>query len=104
MKEPAVCNEGLNHKEEDDGSSMDVFPCLSNSEFVCQEEIISLDSIEEHNDIYFETCGKNQVLNSRSFNEVIDVPFERCHEHYFQGSCKKWFDSVRVELQFEHPY
>ena len=85
----AICNEGLNHKKEDAGSSMNVFSSLSNSEFVCQEEIISLDSVEEHNDIYFETCGKNQVLNFGIFNEVIDVPFEKCHKHYFQGSCEK---------------
>ena len=74
------------------------FPCLSNSEFVCQEEIISLDSIEEHNDIYFETCGKIEVLNSGIFNEVINVPFEKCHEHYFQGSCEEQFGRVLEEL------
>ena len=51
MEKSAFCNEELNYKEEDEGASMNVFSCVSNSEFVCQKEIISLDSIEEHDDI-----------------------------------------------------
>ena len=43
LKKPVVCNEELNHKEEDEGSKWDVPLCFSNSEILCQEEIILLD-------------------------------------------------------------
>ena len=52
---------------------------------LCQEDIILLDSIEEHNDISFETLGRNQVLNSEILNEEFDVSFANCHEHSLHG-------------------
>ena len=55
-QEPVDCNNILDHQEEEEDSKWDICLCFSNS------EIILLDSIEEHNDIYFETCRKNQVL------------------------------------------
>ena len=64
VKKPAVCNEGLNHQKEDQGSQWNISLCFSNSEFLCQEEFISLESIEEHNDVSFETLEKNEVINA----------------------------------------
>ena len=47
---------------------------------------------------------ENQDLTSKVLKEIVDAPFENFHEHYFQGSCKKQFDSVQAGLQFEQPY
>ena len=79
IEKPAVCNEELNMKEEDEGSRMDVSFCSSNSEIFCQEEIYLLDPIEEKDDISADTHKRNQVINSEILNEVIDISFENCH-------------------------
>ena len=47
MKKLTVCHEGLDHKEEDEGSKWDVPLRFSNSKILCQEDIILLDSIEK---------------------------------------------------------
>ena len=77
--------------------------CLSISESLCQEGSISLDSFKEHNNYYFETHEENQVLNSEISNEIVDVPFEICHEHTLHGSSENQFNNLQVKLQFEQP-
>ena len=74
--------------------------CSSNSEFSCQEEFISLDFLEGEDDISAEMRKENQVVTLEIW-EIVDAPFEKCHEHYFWGYCEKQFDNVQVELQFE---
>ena len=83
---------------------MDVSLCFSISEILWQEEIILLDSIEEHNDISFKTVEKNQVLNSKILNEVVDVSFTSCHDHSLHGYFEEQFDKVIEELQWEQPW
>ena len=61
------------------------------------------DSIEEHDDIFFETLGRNQVLNSHILDEKADVSFAYCHEHIFQYSSEEKFGRVLEELQLEQP-
>ena len=51
-QEPTHCNNILDFQEEEEDSKWDISLCFSNS------EIILLDSIEEHNDISFETLGR----------------------------------------------
>ena len=58
-QEPVDCNNRLDHIEEEEDSKWDISLSFSNS------EIILLDSIEEHDGIYFETLGRNQVLISK---------------------------------------
>ena len=70
----------MDHQEEEDDSKWDISLCFSDS------EIILLDSIEKHNDIPFETLGRNKVLNSEILDEEVDVSFENCHEHIIQDS------------------
>ena len=86
----------MKHQEEDQG-------CLSISEFLCQEEFISLDSFEEQNDIYFETHKENQIVNSEILNEVVSVSFKNCHEHTRYGSSGNQFNYSQEKLQFEQP-
>ena len=88
----------MNHKEEAESSQIDISLCFSTSEMLCQEEIIFLDYIEEHNDISFETLRKNHVLNSKILNEVVDVPFINFHENTLQGSFEDQFDKVLEKL------
>ena len=42
-------------------------------------------------------------MNAKILNQVVDVSFENCHEHSFQGSFEKKFDKVLEKLQLEHP-
>ena len=51
-QEPTICNNRLDHQEEEEDSKWDVSLCFSDS------EIIFLDSIKEHNNISFETTGR----------------------------------------------
>ena len=80
----AVCDEGLNHKEEDEGSPMNVSSHFSNSEILGQEGLCQLDSFEKQNDNYFETSENNEVVESEILNEVVDISFENCHENSLQ--------------------
>ena len=41
-------------------------------------EITLLDSMEKHNDILFETLGKNRVLIFEILDEEVDVSFPNC--------------------------
>ena len=77
---------------------MGCLSCSSNSDFLCLEELISLDFIEY---IPYEMQERNQVLSSDILNEVVDVSFTSCHEHSLHGFFKEEFDKVLVELQFE---
>ena len=61
-------------------------------------EIISLDSIEEHNDISFETFGRNEVLNDDILDEEVKVSFANYHEHIFQDSSEENFGKVLEEF------
>ena len=88
-QEPAVCNNRLDHLEEDEGPKWDVSLCSSNVE--CQEEVISLDFIE---DIPSEMHKKNQVLNSGICNKIVDVSCTSCHEHSLHDYFEEQFDSV----------
>ena len=72
---------------------MNFSSCISISEFLCQERSISLDSIEDQNDISFETHKENQVVNSKNLKEVVNVSFKNCHEHTL---------SIFSEDQFEY--
>ena len=47
---------------------------------------------------------KNQVLNSKILNEVVDASFANYHEHIFQDSFEVRFGRVLEELQLEHPF
>ena len=47
---------------------------------------------------------KNQVLNSSIFNEIVDISSTSFQEHSLHDSFEEQFDSVQVELRFEHPY
>ena len=78
-KEPAVCNNRLDHQEEEE-SKWDISLCFLNS------EIILLDSIEDHNDISFERLERNRVLNYEILDEEVDVSFTNCYEHILQDS------------------
>ena len=104
MEQSTICNKGLNHQEEDQGSRLSFLSCFSISESLCQEGFISLDSFEEQNNNSFETHEENQVLNSEISNEVVDVPFESCHEHTLHGSSENKFNNLQVKLQFEQPH
>ena len=66
-------------------------------------EIILLDSIEEHNDISFETLGRNQVLNFEILDEEVDVSFANFHEHSLDGFLEETFNKVLENLQLEQP-
>ena len=83
-KEPKICNNRLDHQEEED-FKWDIYLCFLNS------KNIFLDSIEEHNDISFETLGRNQVLISEILDEEVDVSFANCHEHIFQDCFEDQF-------------
>ena len=95
-KELAFYNNILDHQEEED-SKWDISLCFLNL------EIIFPDSIEEHNDISFETFGRNQVLNFEILDEEVKVSFANYHEHIFQDSFEEKFGRVLEELQLEHP-
>ena len=103
MKKTTVCNKGLNHQEEEQGSQLIFSSCLSILEFLCEERSISLDSIEEHNAISFETHKENQVVNSKILNKVVDVSLKNCHEHTLYGFCEDQFEHLQMKLQFENP-
>ena len=62
-EEPEVCNNSLDHLEDDEGLKWGIALCFLKS------EIIFFDSIEEHDDILFETLERNQVLNSEILDE-----------------------------------
>ena len=47
-----------------EGPKWDISSCSSNSEFPCQEEFISLDFVEEKDDIVTEAPKGNQVITS----------------------------------------
>ena len=64
IEKPAVCNEELNNREEEEGSQMDVTFCFSNSEFFCEEEIYLLDPIEEMNDVSAESYKEYEFSKS----------------------------------------
>ena len=53
MKKPTIFHEGKSHKEEEEDPKWEVSLCCSNP------KIILLNSIEENNDISFETFGRN---------------------------------------------
>ena len=95
---PPIYDEYEDGYSEDEGPKWDVSSCFSNSEFSCQEEFISLDFLEGATDISAEAHKENQVVTLEIVKDIVDAPFETCHEHYFQGSCKKQFDSMQVEL------
>ena len=97
-KEPAACKNRLDHQEEDKDSKWVISLCFLNS------EIILPDSIEEHNNISFETFGRNQVLNSEILDEEVKVSFANYHEHIFQDSFEEKFGRVLEELQLEKPW
>ena len=59
--------------------------------------------MEKHNDIFFETLVRNQVLNYDILDEEVDVSFANCQEHSLHGFLEELFDSVQVEIQFEKP-
>ena len=86
FKKPALCNEELNNKEEDQGSQMDVSFCFSNSEIFCQEDIYLLDPIEEMNDVSTEAYKEYEVLKSEILDEVVDVSRGNCHNFSLHGS------------------
>ena len=71
-QETTTCNNRLDHQEEDKDSKWDISLCFLNS------EIIFPDSIQEHDDISFETPRRNQVLNSDILDEEVDVSFANC--------------------------
>ena len=71
-QEEADNNNGLDHQEEEEDSKWDTSLCFLNL------EIIFLDSIEQHNGIYFETLGGNQVLKYEILDEEVDVSFSNC--------------------------
>ena len=74
------CNNGLDHHEEEEDSKWDTSLCFLDSKFTL------LDSMEKHNDIFFETLVRNRVLNSKILDEEVDVSFSNYHEHIFQDS------------------
>ena len=90
VKKPAVCDEELNYKEEDEDSHWNAPLKISSQE----KGFCSLDFIEEKNDISIEAHKENQVVNSEILKETVDFLVENCHEHTFQGSFKKQFDSM----------
>ena len=98
-EELAVCNNRLDHLEEDEGPKWDVSSFPSNLE--CQEEFISLDFIE---DILCQMHEKNQVLNSGICNKIVDVSCTSCHENSLHDSFEYQVDSVQLGLQFEQLY
>ena len=69
---------------EEESTKWDVSSCFSDSEFPCQEEFISLDFLEGEDDIYVEAHKENQVVISEILKEIVDAPFEECHQKYFQ--------------------
>ena len=79
-QEPTDWDNRLDHQEKKEDSKWDISLCFSNL------KISSLDFIEEHNDISFETLGRDQVLNSKILDEEVDVSFSNYHEHIFQDS------------------
>ena len=74
-QEAIDCNNGLDHQEEEEDSKWDISLCFSDS------KIILVDSMGKHNDISFKTLGRNQVLNSGIFNEIVDISCTSCQEH-----------------------
>ena len=66
----------------DEGPKWDVSSCSSNSKLLYQEELSSLDFIE---DIPCEMHEGKQVLGSRIWSEVIDVSFASGYEHPLHG-------------------
>ena len=120
-KKPTVCNHRLDHLEEVEDPNWGVSSCYSNLE--CQEECISpnfleeeedskwdtslcflnlenifLVSIEEHNDISFETLGVNWVLNYEILDEEVGVSFANFQEHSLHDSFEMKSNNVQVEL------
>ena len=79
IEETTVYNEGLNRQE---------------------EEIIFFD---EQNDISFEKHKKNEDVNEEILNQVVDIPFEKCHGHSLHGSFEEQFDRVLEKLSLEQP-
>ena len=59
------------------------FMFFSESEILCQEEIVLLN---EKNDISFEKHKNNEVVNAKFLNQVVDIPFEICHENFLHCS------------------
>ena len=98
---PPIYDKYENIYSEDEGPKCDVSSCSSNSEFLCQEELISLDFIEY---IPCEMHERNQVLKFDILNEVVDVSFTICHEHFLHGYFEEQFDKVLVEVQSEQQY
>ena len=82
-EEPKVCNNGLDLQEEEENSKWDTSLCFLDS------EITLLDSMEKHNDIFFKTFVRNQVLNSESLDEEVDVSFTNFQDHYWQKPTTK---------------
>ena len=67
-------------------------------------KITLLDSIEKHNDSFFETLVRNQVLNSDILDEEVDVSFANCQEHSLHGFLEYHFGRLLEELKFEQPF
>ena len=86
---------------EDEGPKWDVSSCSSNSQLLYQEQISSLNFIEEFSCEMHE--GK-QVLGSGIWSEVTDVSLTSCQEHTFNGYLEEQLDSMQGELQFEQQY
>ena len=75
-----------------EGPKWDVFSCSSNLELLYQEELISLDFIE---DIPCEMHEGKHVLGSGIWSEVTDVSFTSCHEHPLHGYSQEQLDNMQ---------
>ena len=93
----------MNNEEEDGGSQKNVSFCFSNSEIFCQEEIYSLDPIEEMNDVSTEAYKEYVVLKSEILDEVVDVSPRNCHVFSLHGCFEYQFNSVQGNLQLGQP-